>query len=99
MILTGRPVYAEEALEMGLANRAVEVGGALAAAQTLATDIVRFPSECMKTDRISVYRQWDLELNEALRFEGREGAKPLRDEARAGANRFVDGAGRGGQME
>ncbi len=99
MILTGRPVDADEALAMGLANRVVEEGGALNAAQTLAAEIVRFPSQCMRTDRMSAYRQWDFDLAEALRFEGREGAKPLRAEAMAGASRFVGGAGRGGRFD
>jgi enoyl-CoA hydratase len=53
----------------------------------------------MRIDRMSVYRQWDFDLADALRFEGREGAKPLRAEASAGASRFTSGAGRGGKVE
>lgn len=99
MILTGRPVDAWEALSMGLANRVVEEGSALASAQALAAEIARFPSLCMRTDRMSAYRQWDFDLAEALRFEGREGAEPLRAEAVLGASRFADGAGRGGRFD
>ena len=88
MILTGRPVDADEALAMGLANRVVDEGGALGAAQELAAQIVRFPAMCMRID-----------LADALRFEGREGAKPLRAEASAGASRFTSGAGRGGKVD
>ena len=98
MILTGRPVEAAEALAIGLANRVVPEGGALAAALALATEIARFPALCMRTDRMSAYRQWDFDLVEALRFEGREGAKPLRAEAAAGADLFAKGAGRGGSF-
>ena len=96
MILTGRPVAADEALSIGLANRVVPAGEAVALAQTLAAEIAHFPALCMKTDRMSAYRQWDCELAEALRYEGREGAKPLRVEAVKGAKRFAEGEGRGG---
>lgn len=96
MILTGRPVDAAEALAMGLANRVVPSGRALGAAQGLAAALARFPALCMRTDRMSAYRQWDRELEDALRFEGREGEKPLRAEAEAGASRFTGGEGRGG---
>lgn len=98
MILTGRPVEAAEALAIGLANRVVPEGGALAAAQALAAEIARFPALCMKTDRMSAYRQWDFDLAEALRFEGREGVAPLRAEAAKGASHFAEGAGRGGSF-
>jgi enoyl-CoA hydratase len=98
MILTGRPVEAAEALAIGLANRVVPEGGALAAARALAAEIARFPALCMRTDRMSAYRQWDFDLAEALRFEGREGGKPLRAEAGAGADLFAKGAGRGGSF-
>jgi enoyl-CoA hydratase/carnithine racemase len=55
MILTGRPVGAEEALRMGLANRVVPDGQARAAAEALAAEIARFPQACMRADRRSAY--------------------------------------------
>lgn len=99
MILTGRPVGGPEALQMGLVNRLAPHGEALTEAQRLARDIARFPQLCLRTDRTSAYRQWDCELTEALKFEAREGAKPLRAEATAGAGRFAAGVGRGGSFE
>jgi enoyl-CoA hydratase len=99
MILTGRPVAAQEALAMGLANRVVPAGQALEEARNLAAQIAAFPQLCMVTDRMSAYRQFDLELAEALRSEGREGEAPLRAEALAGAQRFTTGAGRGGRFD
>lgn len=98
MILTGRPVEAQEALAIGLANRVAPPGEALAEARRLAAEIARFPALCMRTDRMSAYRQWDFDLAEALRFEGREGERPLRAEAAAGAQRFAEGEGRGGRF-
>jgi enoyl-CoA hydratase len=99
MILTGRPVAAEEALAIGLANRLVATGSALREARALAAQIAEFPALCMLTDRRSVYSQWSLPEAEALKLEGREGAKPLRAEAARGASRFVGGEGRGGRFE
>lgn len=99
MILTGRPVEAPEALAMGLANRLVPAGDALPAAQALAAAIARFPALCMKTDRLTAYRQWDMTVEDALRLEGREGEAPLRHGAEAGAARFTGGKGRGGSFE
>ena len=96
MILTGRPVDAQEALAFGLANRVVPRGSAREEAEHLAHELARFPQLCMRTDRMSAYRQWDDGIEAALRFEGREGERPLRDGARAGATLFAQGQGRGG---
>lgn len=99
MILTGRPIPADEALGWGLANLVVPAGQARAAAEDLARQLARFPQVCMRTDRRSAYEQWDLSLVEALHQEGRRGLEPLRGEARAGAARFVGGQGRSGSFD
>jgi enoyl-CoA hydratase len=96
MILTGRPVDATEALAMGLANRVVPVGQSRAAAEELAHQIARFPQLCMNTDRASVYRQWDLSFDAAMKAEFAEGIGAVAAEGQSGAARFRDGAGRGG---
>ncbi len=98
MILTGRPVGAAEALAMGLANRVVPPGGALAAAQELARQIAAFPQQCMLADRRSAFEQWDLPLAEALRREGARGVPIVATEGEAGAARFAGGAGRHGEF-
>jgi len=71
MILTGRPVSGDEALRMGLANRIVPKGTALAAAVKLAKEIAAFPQRCMRADRMSSYTQWNLDVEAALREETR----------------------------
>lgn len=92
LILSGRPVAADEALQMGLVNRVVAPGQALAAAQLAA-----FPQRCLLADRASVYAQWDLPLNEALAGEFRGGlAVVASGETAEGARRFRDGKGRHG---
>ncbi len=98
MILTGRPVGAQEALAMGLANRVVPNGQSRPAAEQLAREIASFPQECMKADRRSAYMQWDLSLADAIRQEGRWGAPIVAIEGKAGAKRFENGAGRHGQF-
>jgi enoyl-CoA hydratase len=99
MILTGRAVEADEALSWGLANRVVPKGTARQVAQDLALEISRFPELCMKADRMSAYRQSDLDLEQALRNEAREGDAPLRQGAQSGAQRFASGKGRSGSFE
>ena len=99
LILTGRPVAADEALAIGLANRLVAPGEALAAAQALARELAAFPQACMLADRRSAYQQWDLPLAEALRQEGARGVAVVFSEGVAGAARFAAGAGRHGAFE
>jgi len=99
MILTGRPVNADEALHIGLANRVVPDGESREAAETLARQIAEFPQQCMLADRASAYQQWELPLAEALRNEGKKGYPIVFKEAIAGAERFAKGAGRHGQFD
>jgi len=99
MILTGRAVAAEEAQRIGLADRLVPDGEALPAAITLARQIAAFPQLCMRSDRMSVYRQWDVGLADALAHEAHAGLAPLGKGAAEGAARFTKGAGRGGSFE
>ena len=85
---------------MGLANRVVPVGDSLTAAHDLAEQIAGFPAACMKADRASAYRQWDLPLDAALRSEGSAGVHMLMatGEAAEGAKAFSEGAGRHGEF-
>jgi enoyl-CoA hydratase/carnithine racemase len=99
MILTGRPVGADEALSWGLANRVVPIGQTRAQAEALAAEIASFPQICMRADRMSSIEQWDLALDAALKNEGRKGLEPLINEAEKGAARFAKGAGRGGSFK
>jgi enoyl-CoA hydratase len=97
LILTGRPVKADEALQMGLANRVVPRGQARAAAEELAREIAAFPQVCMSGDRRSAYEQFDLPLDEALQNEFHHGLRAL-ESAAEGVQRFAQGAGRHGKF-
>jgi enoyl-CoA hydratase len=97
LILTGRAVLAEEALAMGLVNRVVEDGQALAEAQALAAQIAGFPQACMRADRASAFAQWSLPMEQALQQEGAGGYRVVQEEGLPGAARFAGGAGRHGE--
>lgn len=100
MILTGRPVAAEEAYAWGLVNRLVPPGELESAAMALARQIAMHPQTCMRNDRRSVYEQWALPAEAALRNEFALGMETLRSgETVAGARRFESGKGRHGAFE
>lgn len=100
MILTGRPVDAQEAKVMGLANRVVPSGRAREEAIDIARQIAAFPQNCMKSDRQSAIEQWDLGFGEAMANEARLGRQTMKSgETVAGAKRFASGHGRGGSFE
>lgn len=100
LILTGRPVGAEEALAMGLANRVVPKGEGRAVAEALAAEIARFPQNCLRHDRLSAYEQWDMAYDEAMANETRHGREVLASgETLKGATRFASGKGRGGRFD
>jgi enoyl-CoA hydratase len=88
LILTGRPVGADEALQLGLANRVVPRGASRAAAEELAREIASFPQRTMRADRLSAYEG-------SMEAEFARGAEVL-DDARVGAERFTAGEGRHG---
>ncbi|MHB8587762.1 MAG: crotonase/enoyl-CoA hydratase family protein [Candidatus Dormibacteraceae bacterium] len=98
LILTGRPVAAMEALQIGLVERIVEPGHALGEAQALADQIAELPQGALRADRRSALAQWSLSFDEAAAAEARGGLDVLASgEAQEGARRFTEGAGRHGE--
>jgi len=97
LILTGRAVDAEEALQMGLVNRVVPPGASRAAAESIAAELAAFPQACMRKDRLSALEQHGLDEPSALANELRHGRQSLSD-AEAGLERFRAGAGRHGSF-
>lgn len=99
LILTGRPVDAEEAFAMGLVNRVVAQGAALDEALALAKTLCDFPQQCLRNDRLSVYEQWDLTFTEAMKNEFQRGMAVVdSQETQKGAESFRAGAGRHGHF-
>ena len=99
MIITGRAVGAQEALEFGLANRVVDVGQSRPEAEKLAQEIAAFPQTCLREDRLSAYEQYGLNMKQALENELEHGIKTLASgEIFEGARRFTKGLGKHGQF-
>ena len=100
LILTGRPVDAQEAASMGLANRVVPKGQSREAAETLAAEIARFPQVCMRHDRQSAYEQFGMALPDALVHEFHHGMEVIQSgETLKGATHFAkDKQGRHGSF-
>jgi enoyl-CoA hydratase len=97
LILTGRPVDAEEALRIGLAERLVPTGEALPAALALAHELGALPQICLRSDRMSAYEQWSMSTADALVNETRRGIEVIESgETAQGAERFARGEGRHG---
>ena len=97
LILTGRPVEAEEAFNMGLVNRVVEIGQARIEAEQLAEQLAEFPQTCLRHDRLSTYEQYNYPLEKALENEYDHGIHSLGEMA-GGVEKFVGGKGRHGKF-
>jgi enoyl-CoA hydratase len=95
LVLTGRPVDADEALRIGLASRVVPSGTARDEAEALALQLSGLPQVCLRQDRLSVLEQWGLGEAAAMANELDHGAVSLVEIA-AGVSRFRSGAGRHG---
>ena len=99
MILTGRPVGAEEALTWGLANRLVDEGQSKIEAENLAQQIATFPQVCMRNDRLSAYSQMGLSVDDAMIKEFELGLKTLESgEYLEGSKTFLEGKGKHGNF-
>ena len=101
MILTGRPVSAQEALTMGLASRVVPKGESLKEAIVIAKQLITFPELCLNTDRQSCYYSAyeASSFQDAMSQEFNAGSKVISQEAIAGAAKFSKGSGRHGSFK
>jgi enoyl-CoA hydratase len=100
LVLTGREVRADEALQIGLASRISEPGGALRAAIELGTTLAQLPQQCLRSDRLSLLEAEGLSEAEAIANEFEHGLRTIASgETLQGAARFAGGAGRHGAAE
>jgi enoyl-CoA hydratase len=99
LILTGRGVSGDEARTMGLANRLVPPGTALAAACELGAEIAAWPPAAVRSDRASCYEQWSQALPDALLNEYEHGMATLgTGQLFGGLDRYAEGRWRAGDL-
>jgi enoyl-CoA hydratase len=96
LILTGRPVEADEAHRIGLVNELTAPGAHLDRALDLAERIASFPQETMLADRQAALQGFGLPLSDGLALEHELGREVLQIAAE-GAARFAAGQGRHGE--
>jgi enoyl-CoA hydratase len=92
MIVTGRPVGAEEALRIGLANEVVPEGKALERALELAHEIAALPQGAIRSDKETMVRNVGRTYEEQLRQEAEAAFSMFarRDSHREGAASFKE---------
>jgi enoyl-CoA hydratase len=95
LILTGRMIDAQEALDMGLLTEVVPAGTHMERALALAEGLARFPQSTMLADRRAAIEGLGMTLAEGLALEARAGPEVF-EEGAQGAKRFAAGEGRGG---
>ncbi|MDE0944405.1 MAG: crotonase/enoyl-CoA hydratase family protein [Alphaproteobacteria bacterium] len=98
MLITGRGVDADEAMDWGLATRRAAKGQTRQVAEELALQIAGFPQIAMRSDRMSAYKQAGQTIEDAVRIEKELSQAAKAAEASAGAARFAAGAGRHGDF-
>ena len=95
IILTGRMVAADEALQIGLVTEVVPPGHHLKRALAIAKALAAFPQETMLADRLAAIEGIGMPFEHGLAREAMNGLA-LHAIAQQGAARFAAGEGRGG---
>jgi enoyl-CoA hydratase len=96
LILSGRIVEADEALDWGLVTELTEPGGHLDRALEIAEGLAGFPQQTMLSDRRAAIEGSTLPLADGLALEAELGLESVETGLR-GATRFAGGEGRGGE--
>ena len=96
LILSGRIIEADEALDWGLANQVTAPGGHLDRALEIAEGLAGFPQMTMLSDRRAAIEGSTLPLADGLALEAELGRESVETGVR-GAARFAAGEGRGGE--
>ena len=99
LILTGRPVPAEEAERIGPGQPGRPAPApSRAAAEAWPARLAPLPQQCLRNDRASALEQEGVDEADAMRRELALGMDSLRSGALDGAARFASGEGRHGDF-
>lgn len=98
MLMSAREVDANQAIQIGLADRMATQTDVLSTAIELAAQIASFPSTAMLADRASLFAGLDLTLADALQRETQISDQARQSTATQGAQTFSDGKGRHGSL-
>jgi enoyl-CoA hydratase/carnithine racemase len=91
MLLTGEPVDAATAVQIGLINRVVPVGGERAAAVEWAQQIAKKSAHTVKLGKAAFYRQLEMPLADAYAFASQVMTENLMaEDADEGIRAFID---------
>ncbi|MEW6527416.1 MAG: crotonase/enoyl-CoA hydratase family protein [Spirochaetota bacterium] len=94
LIITGREINAEEAYQFGLVNYLVK-GDIKKEALALAQKIASFPQNCLRSDRMCVYKGFNMPLTDAMEMEFATGTDVIRSgETLEGARKFAADKGK-----
>jgi enoyl-CoA hydratase len=96
LVMTGRRIDATECHAMGLCDRLVEPGSALAGALALAGELAALPQACLRSDREATRYGAKADEMALLHAEFQAGLEVLRTVGVSGAAMFAGGAGRHG---
>ena len=94
---TGRPVDAQEAMAIGLADRVAPTGQARSTAEAIAKTMAGLPQAALLADRWSALNQEGMSLADALGAEAQGAEHAKQTAAQDGAAVFAGGAGRSGE--
>jgi enoyl-CoA hydratase len=95
LILTGRIMESDEALDWGLLTEVVDDGAHLDRALEMADALAAFPQETMNSDRLAAIEGSTMPLAEGMEHEAKLGIESVQVGIE-GAGRFAGGEGRGG---
>lgn len=69
MLLAGEPVYGKEAVEIGIATKAVPLEEVDAAVKELCSRLKQFPSQSLAYTKTDMHKAWEMDLRSAIDFE------------------------------
>ncbi|XP_034236730.1 2,3-dehydroadipyl-CoA hydratase-like [Thrips palmi] len=101
LILSGRPIKAEEALQKNLVHQLVACGSSKGNALTYAQSLTKFPQEALRADRAALYHSLSLseDIQQAVNSERISALQEAQKELQSHCKRFKEGTGKHGTFK